>query len=137
MAGIAFCDSFACGVGADDGATYEDDDAVSAGALLGGGGFGSVDLGSCPCPAAALREASAARWAPSLSPMLLKTASVTSGSRFGAMDCFHPNLPRCASCSLLYIYVPIYICTYIYMCTYICTYIYSLFIIYIYNIISD
>ena len=50
LAGIAFCGSFACCVGADDGVAYEDDDAVSAGAPLGGGGFGPIDgLLSMPC----------------------------------------------------------------------------------------
>ena len=98
MAGIAFWGNFAFGAAAGDGAVVEDD-AASVAAPFGGGGFGPTALGSCPCPAAAVLDASAARWAPSLSPIVLKTDSVTLGSRFGARVAFQPNLPRCASCS--------------------------------------
>jgi hypothetical protein len=96
LAGIDFCGTFAFGAGADDGVADEDDAASEAVAF---GGVGAIALGSCPYPDAAALDASAARWAPSLSPMVRKTDSVTLGSRFGAMVCFHPNLPRCASCS--------------------------------------
>ena len=46
LAGMAFCGNFAFCDGADVGVAYEDDDAGSAGALFGGGGFGHMALGS-------------------------------------------------------------------------------------------
>ena len=68
LAGIDFCGTFAFGAGADDGVADEDD-AASEAVAFGGGGFGAIALGSCPYPDAAALDASAACWAPSLSPM--------------------------------------------------------------------
>ena len=95
LAGIAFLGNFAFCGDVDVGAAYEDeDDAGSAGALFGGGGFGFMALGSWPCPEAAARDASAARRAPSVPPSCLKTSSFTLGSRFGAIFSCQANLPR-------------------------------------------
>ena len=88
------------------GSVVEDDAGEDGAARLGaaalvGGGFGANDLGSLlgnPEGAAALASA-VARRALSLSPMVLKTAWVTSGSKFGVILSVHVRCPLCASCS--------------------------------------